>query len=199
MNRAPKATLIGAVLFSTITIWAVHFQQQQERDVGLRSDTHFHSSGLIYHFRRPCTEGYCETMSVGARNLGREKRTSVHLNTNESGMNRFKRSRKLQIFDASSREVSTTCPILSMNSIKQFKPLGIVGSMLLLLPHHPMICAEARSSGDPGIFFSGNFAHSFSSPHNPLQVTGKGFFVAVPKLRLSLPLSIFLAPKGFGL
>jgi len=40
-SRTAKATLIGAVLFSTLTIWAVHFQQQQERDVGLRSDTHF--------------------------------------------------------------------------------------------------------------------------------------------------------------
>lgn len=27
-----KATLFGAVIFSTLTIWAVHFQQQQERD-----------------------------------------------------------------------------------------------------------------------------------------------------------------------
>jgi len=108
-SRTAKATLIGAVLFTTLTIWAVHFQQQQERDVGLRSDTHFHSSGLIYHFHRPCTKEYCETMSVDAKNLGREKRTSVHLNTNESAMNRFKKSRKLQMFDASSREVSTTC------------------------------------------------------------------------------------------
>ena len=43
-GRAAKATLIGAVMFSTLTIWAVHFQQQQERDVGLPSDTHFQTS-----------------------------------------------------------------------------------------------------------------------------------------------------------
>ncbi|KIM44695.1 hypothetical protein M413DRAFT_67565 [Hebeloma cylindrosporum] len=31
-GRMAKATLFGAVIFSTLTIWAVHFQQQQERD-----------------------------------------------------------------------------------------------------------------------------------------------------------------------
>ena len=108
-SRTAKATLIGAIVFSTLTIWAVHFQQQQERDVGLRSDTHSHSSGFIYFFRRPCTKGCWGTMSVDAKNLGREKRTFVHLNINESGMNRFKRLRKPQMFDAFWREVSTPC------------------------------------------------------------------------------------------
>ncbi len=28
-----RATLIGAVFLSSLTIWAVHFQQQQERKV----------------------------------------------------------------------------------------------------------------------------------------------------------------------
>lgn len=32
-ERRAKATLIAAVLFSSLTIWAVHFQQQQEREV----------------------------------------------------------------------------------------------------------------------------------------------------------------------
>jgi protein PET117 len=32
-ERWAKVTLMGAVLFSSITIWAVHFQQQQERDI----------------------------------------------------------------------------------------------------------------------------------------------------------------------
>ncbi|PPQ69822.1 hypothetical protein CVT26_014200 [Gymnopilus dilepis] len=31
-DRRAKATLIGAVIFSSLTIWAVHFQQQQERE-----------------------------------------------------------------------------------------------------------------------------------------------------------------------
>ncbi|KDR80699.1 hypothetical protein GALMADRAFT_61615 [Galerina marginata CBS 339.88] len=31
-DRRAKATLFGAVLFSSVTIWAVHFQQHQERD-----------------------------------------------------------------------------------------------------------------------------------------------------------------------
>ncbi|KAH9479399.1 hypothetical protein JR316_0007989 [Psilocybe cubensis] len=31
-NGRAKATLFTAVLFSSLTIWAVHFQQQQERD-----------------------------------------------------------------------------------------------------------------------------------------------------------------------
>jgi len=35
-DRRAKATLIGAVVFSTLTIWAVHFQQQQERDTMYR-------------------------------------------------------------------------------------------------------------------------------------------------------------------
>lgn len=34
-NRAAKATLFGAVLLSSFTIWAVHFQQDQEREVSL--------------------------------------------------------------------------------------------------------------------------------------------------------------------
>lgn len=32
-NRAAKATLFAAVAFSSLTIWAVHHQQQQEREV----------------------------------------------------------------------------------------------------------------------------------------------------------------------
>ncbi|KAF8159481.1 hypothetical protein B0H34DRAFT_796725 [Crassisporium funariophilum] len=31
-DRKAKATLFAAVLFSSLTIWAVHFQQHQERD-----------------------------------------------------------------------------------------------------------------------------------------------------------------------
>ncbi|RDB23603.1 hypothetical protein Hypma_008998 [Hypsizygus marmoreus] len=30
-NKGAKLTLLGAVLFSSLTIWAVHFQQDQER------------------------------------------------------------------------------------------------------------------------------------------------------------------------
>lgn len=32
-DRMAKATLVGALIFSSLTIWAVHFQQQQEREV----------------------------------------------------------------------------------------------------------------------------------------------------------------------
>ncbi|GLB41689.1 putative PET assembly of cytochrome c oxidase, mitochondrial [Lyophyllum shimeji] len=31
-NRGAKLTLLGAVLLSSFTIWAVHFQQEQERE-----------------------------------------------------------------------------------------------------------------------------------------------------------------------
>ncbi|KAF8075098.1 hypothetical protein FPV67DRAFT_1408509 [Lyophyllum atratum] len=31
-NRGAKLTLLGAVLASSFTIWAVHFQQDQERE-----------------------------------------------------------------------------------------------------------------------------------------------------------------------
>ena len=32
-NRKAKATLFGASLFAVFTIWAVHYQQQEERAV----------------------------------------------------------------------------------------------------------------------------------------------------------------------
>jgi hypothetical protein len=32
-NRKAKATLFGASIFAAFTIWAVHYQQQQERAV----------------------------------------------------------------------------------------------------------------------------------------------------------------------
>ncbi|TDL26646.1 hypothetical protein BD410DRAFT_783744 [Rickenella mellea] len=32
MTRAAKATLIGAVIASSLTIWAVHFQQRREHE-----------------------------------------------------------------------------------------------------------------------------------------------------------------------
>jgi len=32
-EKGAKATLLGAVLFTTFTIWAVHWQQDQEREV----------------------------------------------------------------------------------------------------------------------------------------------------------------------
>jgi len=32
MERRAKVTLMAAILFSSLTIWAVHFQQQQERE-----------------------------------------------------------------------------------------------------------------------------------------------------------------------
>ena len=32
-ERGAKVTLLGAVLFTTFTIWAVHWQQDQEREV----------------------------------------------------------------------------------------------------------------------------------------------------------------------
>ncbi|KAF8906258.1 hypothetical protein CPB84DRAFT_1770376 [Gymnopilus junonius] len=31
-DRRAKATLISAIILSSLTIWAVHFQQQQERE-----------------------------------------------------------------------------------------------------------------------------------------------------------------------
>jgi protein PET117 len=37
-ERRARLTLLGAVLFSTFTIWAVHYQQDQEREVGLLRD-----------------------------------------------------------------------------------------------------------------------------------------------------------------
>lgn len=33
MSRAAKATLFASVLLSGLTIWAVHYQQEQEREV----------------------------------------------------------------------------------------------------------------------------------------------------------------------
>ncbi|EIN09504.1 hypothetical protein PUNSTDRAFT_101340 [Punctularia strigosozonata HHB-11173 SS5] len=32
MSRRAQATLLGAVLFSTLTIWGVHYMQDQERE-----------------------------------------------------------------------------------------------------------------------------------------------------------------------
>ncbi|KAJ6619885.1 hypothetical protein B0H10DRAFT_1127779 [Mycena sp. CBHHK59/15] len=32
-SRAAKATLAGAIVLSTLTIWAVHFQQEQQHEV----------------------------------------------------------------------------------------------------------------------------------------------------------------------
>jgi protein PET117 len=34
-ERAAKATLLGAIILSTFTIWSVHSQQVQEHEVGL--------------------------------------------------------------------------------------------------------------------------------------------------------------------
>ncbi|PPQ98940.1 hypothetical protein CVT24_003567 [Panaeolus cyanescens] len=31
-NRRATTVLVGSLLFTSLTIWAVHFQQQQERD-----------------------------------------------------------------------------------------------------------------------------------------------------------------------
>ena len=87
-------------MFSTLTIWAVHFQQQQERDASLHPKYRFLDVCLIYLLRRPCTEGCCVTMNVDARNLGREKKDFVHLNAKESCMNRFKRSSNVQMSDS---------------------------------------------------------------------------------------------------
>ena len=35
MSRGPKVALTAAIVFSSFTIWAVHFQQEQEREVSL--------------------------------------------------------------------------------------------------------------------------------------------------------------------
>jgi len=35
MSRTAKFTLLGAILLSSFTIWAVHFQQDQEREVSI--------------------------------------------------------------------------------------------------------------------------------------------------------------------
>jgi hypothetical protein len=35
MSRGPKVALTAAIVFSSFTIWAVHFQQEQEREVSI--------------------------------------------------------------------------------------------------------------------------------------------------------------------
>ena len=75
-----RATLICAIIFSSITIWAVHFQQNQEREVWISyTEIQWLTSGF-----RTCTRVFFVMMSAGDkrcckdrlnwRNLGEEER-----------------------------------------------------------------------------------------------------------------------------
>ena len=65
-NRKAKATLFGASIFAAFTIWAVHYQQQQERAV--RDEIQSSPIDLLINYHeRLCIEVYYWMMSDGAR------------------------------------------------------------------------------------------------------------------------------------
>ena len=97
-SKKAKATLFGAVLFCSLTIFAVHFQQHQERDVRLLfCFSWFTYSHIHIDSRRnsQCTKVYWGMMNVDAKKWSKENKISSRPSRNANCMNVCKTSRGL--------------------------------------------------------------------------------------------------------
>jgi len=83
-----RATLLCAVIFSSITIWAVHYQQNQEREVWI-SYTEIY--WLTWTFRT-CTRVFFVMMSAGDRRCCKDRLNWRNLGEKERDMREFRPS-----------------------------------------------------------------------------------------------------------
>lgn len=86
-----RATLLGAIIFSSITIWAVHFQQDQEREVKF-INPYIEIHWLTWTFRI-CTRVFFVTMSAGERRCYKDRLNSRNPGENERYMRESRPSR----------------------------------------------------------------------------------------------------------
>lgn len=68
------ATLTGAVLLSTLTIWAVHFQQHQEREVISNATVSLSNLTILESEIRPCTKVFSGMTSEDKKRCDRERK-----------------------------------------------------------------------------------------------------------------------------